>query len=218
MNRLPHRAASPWASLAGALRLVVIAIALALGTPLHAQETVVTLDSAQTRIEFTLGATLHTVHGSFRLKSGEIRFDPGTGKASGKVVVDATSGESGNASRDKKMHREILESEKFAEIVFTPTQVKGALNPAAVSQLEVSGVFRLHGAGHAVTLDVAIQPLGTSQAGARQTKDQLQAATQFTIPYVQWGLKNPSSFLLRVSEKVDIEVHAVGKLTPAPQL
>jgi len=218
MSQFLHRAASPLPVRAAAPRLAVIAIVLALGTPLHAQETVVTLDPAQTRIEFTLSATLHTVHGSFRLKSGEIRFDPGTGKASGKVIVDAPSGESGNASRDKKMHREILESEKFPEIVFTPTQVKGTLNAGGVSQLTISGVFRLHGAEHAVTLDVAVQPSGASQALAPQSREQLQAATQFTIPYVQWGLKNPSSFLLHVSDKVDIEIHAVGKLAPAPTL
>jgi len=216
MKLFPYRPANPLPSLGAVLRLAVIAIALALGTPLRAQEIVVTLDPAQTRVEFTLGATLHTVHGSFRIKSGEIRFEPGTGKASGKVVVDATSGESGNSSRDKKMHREILESEKFPEITFTLTQVKGALNPAAVAQLEVSGVFRLHGAEHALTLNVAVQPSGGQQALAPLSKDQLQATTQFAIPYVQWGLKNPSSFLLRVSEKVDIEVHVVGKLTPAP--
>ncbi len=48
-----------------------------------AQETLVTLDPAGAQIEFTLGATLHTVHGSFKLKHGEIRFDPATGSASG---------------------------------------------------------------------------------------------------------------------------------------
>jgi len=46
-----------------------------------AQPTVMELDPAQTRIEFTLGSLLHTVHGSFRLKQGTIRFDPATGAA-----------------------------------------------------------------------------------------------------------------------------------------
>ena len=52
-------------------------------------ETVVELDAAQTRVEFTLGATMHTVRGSFRLKQGVIRFDPLTGKASGALVIDS---------------------------------------------------------------------------------------------------------------------------------
>src|ERR1700681_1422369 len=53
------------------------------------EETVI-FDPARTTVDFTLGDVLHTVHGTFRLKSGVIHFDPDGGKASGSVVVDAT--------------------------------------------------------------------------------------------------------------------------------
>src|SRR6267378_2792429 len=58
---------------------------------LFAQEMALELDPANTRIEFILKATLHTVHGSFALKSGAIHFNSSAGFASGLVVVDATS-------------------------------------------------------------------------------------------------------------------------------
>jgi len=73
-----------------------------------AQQITVNLDPAQTKIEWTLGDVLHTVHGTFKLKSGSVTFDPKSGDASGEIIVDATSGESGNHARDQKMHKEIL--------------------------------------------------------------------------------------------------------------
>jgi polyisoprenoid-binding protein YceI len=172
---------------------------------LHAQDCIVDLEPATAKIVFTLDATLHTVHGSFKLKSGAIRFDPSTGSAGGTIVIDALSGESGNGTRDHRMHREILESSAFSEIVFTPKQIKGALAAEGASQLEVAGQLRLLGRDHDLTLAVNVQ----SSSG------QLQIATQTEIPYVQWGLKNPSTFILRVSDKVAIDVRASGHLRSA---
>jgi hypothetical protein len=44
---------------------------------------------------------------------------------------------------------------------------------------------------------------------------QVAADLVFAVPYIQWGLKNPSTFILRVSDKVAIAIHAVGRLEPA---
>jgi len=99
------------------------------------------------------------------------------------------------------MHREILESGKYPEIIFTPSQMKGTFDPKGPSKLEVSGQFSLHGQDHDVTVPIEIQPSGR----------QLQMATHITIPYINWGLKNPSTFILRASEKVEIDIHAAGQ-------
>jgi polyisoprenoid-binding protein YceI len=173
------------------------------------QESIVQLDRAQTKIEFTLGDALHTVHGTFALKSGTIRFDPSSGKIGGSIVVDATSGDSGSSDRDKKMHREILESAKFPEIVFMPRQITGTFAADGASKLGVSGQFRLHGQDHDVTLPIDLKSDGRS----------LQIATHIDIPYVQWGLKNPSNFFLRVGDKVAIDIQATGRVQSgdAPQ-
>ena len=75
---------------------------------LTAQQRTLELDPAKTQIHYVLGATAHTVHGVFQMKSGVINFDPATGAASGAIIVDAASGNSGTEGRDKKMDKEIL--------------------------------------------------------------------------------------------------------------
>jgi polyisoprenoid-binding protein YceI len=171
----------------------------------RAQESTVQLDPAQTKIEFSLGGNFHTVHGKFALKSSTVRFDPSSGKISGAIVVDATSGDSGNGSRDKKMHREILESAKFPEIVFTPKQFAGTFIADGASKLDVSGQFRLHGQDHDMTLPMDLKADGRN----------LQITTHIEIPYVQWGLKNPSNFLLHVGDEVAIDIQATGRVQSA---
>ena len=181
---------------------VFAGLATLLFAPLsEAQDSIVQLDPAQTKIEYALSGNFHTVHGTFALKSSTIRFDPSRGKISGSVVVDATSGDSGNGGRDKKMHREILETAKFPDIVFTPKQITGTVNADGASKVEVSGQFRLHGQYHEVTLTIDVKSEGRD----------LQIATHIEIPYVQWGLKNPSNFFLRVNDKVAIEIQAAGR-------
>jgi len=184
---------------------------LAFASDLRAQEITVDLDPAATKVEFTLAATMHTVHGTFRLKSGRIRVNTSSGKASGAIVLDATSGNTDNSSRDKKMHGEILESAKFPEITFTPNEVKGNLTGILAhqteTQVEVAGVFRLHGQDHDATLKIFAQP---GAAG------QIDASSQFSVPYIQWGLKSPNTFLLHVADSVDVTVHASGKISASP--
>jgi len=175
---------------------------LAMAGTLPAQEVVLVLDPAQTRIDFSLGDILHTVHGTFEVKQGIIHVNPATGAASGLVVVDATSGESGNGTRDRKMHKEILESQKSPEITITPVRIQGQLALQGASQVEMKGLFKIHGTEHEITMKVAVQI----------EADSLTAATHFVVPYVQWGMKNPSTFILRVSDKVEIDIHAAGRL------
>lgn len=54
---------------------VLAGLLLVYSPRVNAQETSVDLDPAATTIEFTLGATMHTVHGAFNLRSGHIVFE-----------------------------------------------------------------------------------------------------------------------------------------------
>jgi polyisoprenoid-binding protein YceI len=163
------------------------------------------LDSASTKIEWTLGDVLHTVHGTFKLKRGDLSFNPSTGKAGGQLVVDATSGESGSGTRDGRMHRNVLESGKFPEITFLPDRVIGKVNVQGDSDVQLHGTFTIHGASHEVTIP----------AKTHIEQQKMTATIGFPVPYVKWGMKDPSNFLLKVKDTVEIDIHATGQLAGA---
>jgi len=158
------------------------------------------LDPLKTDIRFTLHDPLHTVHGTFKLKRGNIQLDPETGKASGEVVIDITSGASGSGSRDHRMHKEILESQRYPEAIFIPDRVDGRVAPEGESQIDVHGMFRIHGGEHELSLHFTVQASG----------GKYMASTHFVIPYVKWGMKNPSNFLLKVDDKVEMDITAAA--------
>jgi polyisoprenoid-binding protein YceI len=169
---------------------------------------VLDFDPARTRIEFTLDAFLHTVHGAMQMSKGMIEIDPSTGHASGLIVVDARSADTGNDGRDNKMHKEILGSEMYPEITFTPTGVQEPMAPEGKSRVQLRGIIRLQGREHEIATQVNVQIAG----------DEWTAETTFPVPYVMWGLKNPSTLFLRVKNTVDLTIRAAGRLqTAAPQ-
>jgi polyisoprenoid-binding protein YceI len=189
----------------GVLRRMALLISSALLSVgfAHAQQRTFELDPAQTTVEFTVDSTLHTVHGNFQLTRGRIRFDSATGQASGELVVDSASGQSGSDGRDKRMHKEILESPKYSDIVFTPQHVKGAVAADGKSQVDVDGLLSMHGQSRPITLTIQLQ----LQGGAGS------ADSTFAVQYLKWGMKNPSTFILRVNDKVELHVHATGRFT-----
>jgi polyisoprenoid-binding protein YceI len=180
------------------LRTLLLIIGLALGS--RAQDLVLEFVPTQTKIQFTLDATMHTVHGSFALKHGTVHFNPATGAVNGEVVIDAASGNSNNEGRDRKMHREVLESARFPEIIFRPDRVDGKVAAEGTSTVQVNGSFTIYGARHEMTLPVRVE----------LKPDGWNASTHFDIPFIDWGMKNPSTFVLRVGHDVKIEAEASG--------
>jgi len=159
------------------------------------------IDPANSTVQFTLGALLHTVHGTFRIKSGAVRFDPNSGKASGQISVDVRSGNTGEGTRDRQMHANILESERFPDAVFSPDRSNGRLASSGASDVEVHGLLRIHGRDHEMTIPVRVQMQNAS----------LTARAKFTVPYVSWGMRDPSTFVLQVAKSVDVDVTLVGR-------
>jgi polyisoprenoid-binding protein YceI len=184
-----------------ALAPLVCAAMLSAASAPAQEERALEIDPGSTRVEFTLADVLHTVHGKFQLTRGTMRFDPATGKASGELVVDAASGNSGSSARDSRMRKSILESARYPTIVFRPDQVTGNVAEQGSSKIQVHGIFSIHGQDHEIVL-----PMDIEAANGQYTAD-----THFSVPYVKWGMKNPSSLLLRVSDTVEIRIHTTAR-------
>ena len=161
---------------------------------------VLSVDPAKSTVHWSVESSLHTVHGTFHVKRGTISVDPATGKASGEIVVDARSGESGNDGRDRRMHKEILESSQYSEVVFRPDRADGTVVAQGDSSFKLHGIFSLHGADHELNVP--------TQATLRE--GQWKGTAAFEVPYIEWGLKNPSNFLLKVKPVVDVQLDLAG--------
>lgn len=182
---------------------LAVAAWLALSAPAAAAPHVLKLDPAKSAVSFTLDSPLHLVEGHFQLKEGEVRFDPETGAASGRIVVDARRAETGNSSRDKKMHGQVLESARYPDIVFVPSKFEGTLPAAGSGQVKLHGTMTLHGADHPMVLPASVQRDG----------DRVSATVTFAVPFIAWGLKDPSLPLLKVDRQVKVKIDAKGSLT-----
>jgi hypothetical protein len=182
---------------------LLLAGALLLPSVLRAQQHLL-IDPTRSEVHFTLGDVLHTVHGTFRIQNGEIAFDRATGQASGSIVVDTLSGQSGNSTRDHRMTIEELKADSYRSVTFAPARFTGTMQPAGDSLLQVYGVFTLLGTPHEIDVPMKVQING----------NQLHASGSFAAPYVQWGLKDPSTLMLRVNKEVQIDLSLVGVLQP----
>ncbi len=181
----------------------VVALAALLAVPAaRAEEQTLTLDPTATAVHFSVEATGHDVHGSFHITGGAVRFDPATGAAAGEIRVDALSAETGNGSRDKTLRGDVLETERFPVFVFTPERLIGALPESGAAKVELRGVVALHGAAHPMTLPATVDVSG----------DRIKLSAEFLVPYVEWGLHNPSIMFLRVADVVQVRIEGEGTL------
>jgi polyisoprenoid-binding protein YceI len=190
-------------SMSPLVRLTVIALPLLFVPPVPAQNRTFTISPETSDVGFKLDGSVHEVHGSFHVESGSIQFDRTGSQISGSVVVAAGSGKTGNESRDKKMTDEVLDAPHFRSVSFVPKSYQGTVAPTGDSTIEVTGTFTLHGTQHDLTVPMQIHIDGAT----------CTAKTHFIVPYVKWGLKDPSIFLLKVAKEVDVDLTLIGRLS-----
>jgi hypothetical protein len=180
----------------------VLALAITLAPAALAQHQTFAVNPDASEVKMKLNTTHEVVNGTFHIQSGSISFDHTTSHISGIVIVAAGSGKTGNDSRDKKMNKNILKVDQFTTVSFAPKAHTGTIAPSGDSTIQVSGVFTLLGNPHDLTI-----PMQIHIDGSKAT-----AKAQFVVPYVQWGLKNPSFLIWKAEDDVAIDLNLVGQV------
>jgi hypothetical protein len=80
--------------------------------------------------------------------------------------------------------------------------VEGTVPAQGKSSVRVHGIFNIHGSDHELTVPAEVEMF----------PDHWTATLHFAVPYVNWGIKNPSTLFLKVSESVDIDLTAMGSV------
>jgi polyisoprenoid-binding protein YceI len=181
----------------------VVVLALILGPATLAQHQTFAVNPDASEVRMTLKTTHELVKGTFHIQSGSIEFDRGNPKMSGSVVVLAGSGKTGNDSRDKKMNKDILKVDQYTAVTFAPKTYTGTIASSGDSTIQVSGVFTLLGTPHDLTI-----PMQIHMDGSRAI-----AKAQFVVPYVQWGLINPSFMIWKADNDVAMDLNLVGQVS-----
>jgi polyisoprenoid-binding protein YceI len=180
-----------------------IALAGLLAQAAVAQHQTFVVNPDASEVKMTLNTTHEVVIGTFHIQSGSIEFDRKNSKMAGSVVVLASSGKTGKDSRDKKMYRDILQIEQHATISFEPKTYAGAIASSGQSTIQVTGIFTLLGTPHEITIPMLVHLDGTNAT----------AKAHFVVPYVQWGLKNPSFLIWKADNDVAIDLNLVGAIS-----
>jgi polyisoprenoid-binding protein YceI len=160
------------------------------------------VDPAASEVHFSLGGS-HAVDGTFKVSSGEFSLDSQTGAMTGMVTVDASSGDSNEKSRDKKMTTEQLKAQTFPSVTFAPTKFSGQVKDSGDSTGQADGTFTLLGQGHPISVPMTVHMEG----------DRFTATGSFVVPYVNWGVKDPSWFVMKVAKEVKIDLKLAGTVT-----
>jgi polyisoprenoid-binding protein YceI len=181
----------------------LIAFAVVSASSAIAQQQNLIIDPAASKVEMTLNTTHEVVHGAFHIQSGSIEFDRSAPSMSGSVVVLAGSGTTGNESRDKRMNKEILQVDRYATVSFEPKSYTGAIAPSGDSTIQVTGIFTLLGTPHEINIPMVVH-LDSATTTAK---------AHFPVPYIQWGLKDPSLLFWRADKEVAIDLSLSGRLS-----
>lgn len=181
----------------------VFALAVMLPSSVFSQHENFTVNPDASEVKMTLNTTHEVVYGIFHIQSGSVEFNRSAPKMSGLIVVLPGTGKTGNNNRDKKMRNDILKVDEFTTVTFAPKSYAGTITLSGDSAIHVSGVFTLLGTPHDLTIPMQIHLDGSKAV----TK------AHFIVPYIQWGLTDPSFMFWKAEHDVAIDLNLVGQVS-----
>lgn len=165
------------------------------------------IDPEHSGVMFEMKATLHTVEGRTSAVAGTITRpaapSPEGFAVGGRVAIAARTLETGNGTRDKRMRSESLAVDRFPEIVFVPSRAVGSVAsfaPGSTARFKLEGSLAVRGVTKPVSIDVT----------ARFTEQGVIADGTTTFSFLDFGVPDPSSFLLHVKPSLTIKIHIEG--------
>jgi hypothetical protein len=70
------------------------------------------------------------------------------------------------------------------------------------STIRAFGQFSIHGVSHEISVPLTVTIKGAEFSGTGK----------FVVPFVDWGMKDPSNFLFKVEKTVTVEFVASGRV------
>jgi polyisoprenoid-binding protein YceI len=162
-----------------------------------------TSSAASFIVDEVLRGSPYTVVGTTDQVAGQIAFDLADPSAAqvGTIQINARTLTTDDDSRTRALGNRILNSDQYEYISFTPTELSGLPDSAAVGQpftFQMMGDLTIKGVTLPTTFDVTVTPAAEGILGG-------SAST--TIRYADWGVSIPSvPFVASVDDQVVLQL------------
>lgn len=159
------------------------------------------VDPEGSEVTFLMQTTWHGVHGKTTAITGTIESAGGAvfEDAVAKVVVDATTLDTGNQRRDKTMHNEYMMTTQWPQVIFRSTAAPVRIDnvpdaPAGSISFELAGDLTIRSETRGVLLSLTARPEGEGWV----------VTGEHTVSLKDYGIPDPSIFLNKVQDAVKV--------------
>lgn len=197
----------PTAAASAPITAVPLGVSTSMATDPSQTPTVYDIQPSSSQASFTIDEVLRgspkTVVGTTDQVSGQIAFDASdpTSAQVGTILIDARTLATDDSSRNRVLDNQILSTDQYEYISFTPSTSAGLPETVTVGQpftFQLSGDLTIRNTTRPATFDVTVTP---AEDGS------LTGSATTTIQYSDWGISIPSvPFVASVGNQVVLQL------------